>query len=66
MTLHAPDGTGIKGGKVDYHTIRMLTGLAILREFPLDSEFTEKLVVYHAKRAGTAALNRIYNGKRPK
>jgi ribosomal protein L19 len=65
MTLRSPEGSGIKGGKVGYHVQRMLAGLALVRAFPLDSEFIERLVVYHAKLAGRAALNQMYNGRRP-
>ena len=65
MTLRAPDGTGIKGGIVNYHVPRMLTGLALIAEFPIDSTFIEKLIVYHARLAARAALNGQYNGRRP-
>jgi hypothetical protein len=65
MTLRAPDGAGIKGGKVEYHVKRMLQGFALLSEFNLDSQFIEDLIVYHAKLAATAALNGMYNGRRP-
>jgi len=65
MTLRAPDGTGIKGGKVEYHVQRMLTGLALIAEFSIDSTFIEKLIVYHARLAARAALNGQYNGRRP-
>jgi hypothetical protein len=65
-SLRSPEGSGIKGGIVNYHVVRMLTGLALLREFPKDGEFIEKLTVYHAKLAAHAALNQIYNGRRPK
>lgn len=67
MTLKAPDGTGIKGGLVNYHTARMLTAIAILREFMFaqDGVFIEKLAVHHARLAARAALNGLYNGRRP-
>jgi hypothetical protein len=57
MTLRSPEGSGIKGGKVAYHSQRMLTGLALLREFPLDSDFIVRLIVYHARLAARSALN---------
>jgi hypothetical protein len=65
MTLRAPDGAGIKGGKTAYHSMRMLSGLALLREFPVDSEFIATLIVYHARLAARAALDGIYHGRRP-
>ena len=67
MTLRAPDGTGIKGGVVNYHVQRMLTGIALLREFMFnkDGAFIESIVVYHARLAARAALNQMYNGRRP-
>jgi hypothetical protein len=65
MTLRSPEGSGIKGGKVNYHASRMLTGLALLAEFPIESTFIETLIVYHAKLAARAALNQMYNGRRP-
>ncbi len=64
MTLRSPEGSGIKGGKVEYHVKRMLQGLALLREFTLDSQFIETLIVYHARLAARAALNRMYHGRR--
>ena len=63
--LRSPEGAGIKGGIVNYHVVRMLAGLALMKEFPLDGEFIERLTVYHAKLAAHSALNQIYNGKRP-
>lgn len=65
MTLRSPEGSGIKGGKVEYHVKRMLQGIALLGEFKLDSLFIETLIVYHAKLAARAALNGMYHGKRP-
>lgn len=67
MTLKAPDGTGIKGGLVNYHVTRMLTAIAILGEFMFDKDgaFIETLAVYHARLAARAALNGLYNGRRP-
>jgi hypothetical protein len=56
-TLRAPDGTGIKGGRVNYHAMRMLTGIALVKEFPLDSDFIVTLIVHHARLAARAALN---------
>jgi hypothetical protein len=35
----------------------MLTGLALLEEFPLDSDFIIRLIIYHARLAARAALN---------
>ena len=64
-SLKSPEGSGIKGGKVEYHVVRMLQGLALLNEFRLDSEFIEKLIVNHAKLAARHALNGMYHGKRP-
>lgn len=68
MTLRAPDGTGIKGGIMNYHAQRMLTGIALLDAFMFnkDGEFIERLVVYHARLAARAALNGLYNGRRPR
>lgn len=67
MTLRSPEGSGIKGGKVEYHASRMLAGIAILTEFMFekDGEFIETLVVYHARLAARAALNGMYHGRRP-
>jgi hypothetical protein len=65
-SLRSPEGSGIKGGIVNYHVVRMLVGLALMREFPLDADFIERMTVYHAKLAARAALNQIYNGRRPK
>lgn len=65
MTLRAPDGTGIKGGITQYHVERMLTGIRLLPMFPLEYEFIETLTIFHARLAARAALNRIYNGRRP-
>ncbi len=71
MTLRSPEGSGIKGGKVEYHVRRMLAGLAFLTpEYAAlfgegGMAFTEKLTVYHARLAARAALNGIYNGRRP-
>ena len=64
-TLRSPEGTGINEGKVGYHTVRMLTGLALLAEFPLDTAFIERLIVHHAREAARAALNGMHNGRRP-
>lgn len=65
MTLRSPEGSGIKGGKTAYHSTRMLSGLALLKEFPLDSEFLITLIVYHARLAARAALDGMYHGRRP-
>lgn len=61
--MRAPDGTGIKGGRTAYHATRALTAIALIREFP--DVFTEMLAVYHARLAARAALNGMYNGRRP-
>jgi hypothetical protein len=67
MSLRAPDGAGIKGGKTEYHVKRMLTGIAILHDFMFDKDgvFIESLVYYHARLAARSALNGLYNGRRP-
>jgi hypothetical protein len=65
MTLRSPEGSGIKGGKVQYHVLRMLTGLALNKTYPIDAEFIERLIFYHARLAARAALNGMYNGRRP-
>jgi hypothetical protein len=65
MTLRSPEGSGIKGGWVQYHSIRVLTGLRLLEEFPLDSDFIIDLIVLHATMAAHHALNGIYHGRRP-
>ncbi len=65
MGLRAPDGTGIKGGVINYHAERMLTGIRLIAVFPLEYEFIEALTIFHARLAAHAALNRIYNGRRP-
>jgi hypothetical protein len=65
MTLRAPDGAGIKGGKTGYHSKRMLTALALLKEFPTDEAFIVTLIVYHARLAARAALDGMYHGRRP-
>jgi hypothetical protein len=65
MTLRSPEGSGIKGGKTMYHSTRMLTGLALLREFPTQEEFIVRLIVYHARLAARAALDGMYHGRRP-
>lgn len=63
--LRAPDGTGIKGGKVNYHVVRMLQGLSLIKEFDLQSDFLVTLIVDHARLAARHALNQMYNGRRP-
>lgn len=71
MTLRAPDGTGIKGGKIEYHVERMLRALAFVPysyvEFLGDkaAAFAADIAVYHARLAARAALNKAYNGRRP-
>jgi hypothetical protein len=71
MTLRAPDGTGIKGGITHYHVERMLRALAFVPysyvEFLGDdaAKFASDLAVYHARLAARAALNGMYNGRRP-
>lgn len=64
MTLRSPEGAGIKGGKTEYHVKRMLVALEFVHG-ELASEFAERLAVYHARYAARAALNGIYNGRRP-
>lgn len=63
--LRSPEGSGIKGGRTMYHVTRMLTGLALVREFPLDTEFISTLIYYHARLAARAALDGMYHGRRP-
>jgi hypothetical protein len=65
MTLRSPDGAGIKGGKTQYHSTRMLTALGLLREFPTEEPFIVLLIVYHARLAARAALDGLYHGRRP-
>lgn len=64
MTLRSPEGAGIKGGKTEYHVKRMLVALEAARG-ELVPEFAEKLAVYHARLAARAALNGMFNGRRP-
>ena len=54
--LKAPDGTGIKGGKVEYHTKRMLTALSFIG-LGMAEDFAASLAAYHARLAARAALN---------
>lgn len=71
MGLRAPDGTGIKGGKAAYHAQRMLVALSFVESsepalnYPETLAFAEQLAVYHARLAARAALNGLYNGRRP-
>jgi hypothetical protein len=65
MTLRSPEGSGIKGGKTEYHAHRMLVALLLIDRTDLAPEFAERLAVYHARLAARAALNGMYNGKRP-
>jgi hypothetical protein len=64
MSLRSPEGSGIKGGKTEYHVKRMLVALEFVSG-GLASEFAARLAVYHARLAARAALNGMYNGKRP-
>jgi hypothetical protein len=69
MSLRAPDGTGIKGGLTSYHAERMLRALSFVPQFDSISEtatqFAVDVAVDHARLAARAALNGMYNGKRP-
>lgn len=67
MTLKAPDGAGIKGGKIDYHSRRVLAGVQFAQD-PLWASIalTDDIVFHHARMAARAALNQMYNGRRPR
>lgn len=66
MTLRSPEGSGIKGGKVEYHASRMLDWIeSALTERGSIAEMAIKMAVEHARLAARAALNGMYHGRRP-
>lgn len=67
--LKAPDGTGIKGGIINYHTRRMLAALELADDpewhcYGDVQSFIADLTYHHARLAARAALNKLSNGRR--